>query len=419
MIQSLLPGSQQKVSNHLTMDTLLDFSDPRFKADPYPVYRQLRERAPIWRSPWGDWVLTRHADIVEVLRNPEFGHDYEEKLSSPHCRPPFLDEPAYRSMALTMLVRDPPDHTRLRALFAPAFTARRIEAMRTRIETGVDALLDAIVPRGCMEVMNDFARVLPITVICDILGIPERDRSRLQWEYRCSGRTLDLTRKRPEEAAEDDANALCIRAIFEDIIQRRERALGDDLISVLLQARDASGGLSHDELAANLALMFDAGHLTTEYFIGNGLLALQRHPLQWELLKARPQLVSNAVDELLRFESPTQLSTRTAFRDAALPDGTVIRRGERAICMVGAANRDPDVYADPDRLDITRLGVRPLSFGGGIHHCLGAQLARLEGEVVFRRLAQRLPGLVVEDVEHPQWLPTTTLRGLARLDARW
>jgi cytochrome P450 len=399
---------------------LLDFSDPRFKADPYPVYRRLRERAPIWRSPWGDWVLTRHADIVEVLRNPNFGHDYEEKLSRPYRRPPILEEPAYRFMALMMLVRDPPDHTRLRALVAPAFTARRIEAMRTRIETRVDTLLDAIIPRRRMEVMNDFARVLPITVICDILGIPEQDRSGLQQEYRFSGRTLDPTLKRPEEVAEDNANALCIRAIFEDIFKRRERELGDDIISVLLQARDdVSEGLSHDELAANLALMFEAGHATSAYLIGNGLLALQRHPLQWELLKARPQLASNAVEELLRFESSIQLTTRKAFKDAALPDGTVIRRGERAICMVGAGNRDPDVYADPDRLDITRAGVRPLSFGGGIHHCLGAQLARVEGEVVFRRLAQRLPGLVVEDLEHPQWLPTITMRGLTQLDARW
>jgi cytochrome P450 len=398
---------------------LLDLSDPRFLADPYPFYRLLRERAPVWRSPTGLWVLSRHADIAAVLKDPRFGHDFEGKLSDPRARDELLEEPVFRGLRLSMLVRDPPDHTRLRGLVAKAFTARRLEAMRPKIAALVEALLDAVEPRGRMDVIGDFARPLPVLVICDLLGIPEADRPRFLAGYRVSGRALDPT---PMTRAElDEVNAIAVRnrGYFEDLFERRRDADGDDLISALLHVRDEHDGrLSHDELAANIGLLFGAGHETTTHLIGNGLLALQRHPDQWQRLVAEPALAGNAVEELLRFDSSVQLTSRKAFEDVTL-DGTMVRRGESVMCLLGAANRDPEVYADPDRLDITRTGVRPLSFGGGIHHCLGAQLARIEGEIVFRRLAERLPRLTLEDVEHPTWKPTITLRGLTKLPARW
>jgi cytochrome P450 len=398
----------------------LDFADPGFVVDPYAAYRRLRERAPVWRAPWGEWVLTRHSDIAAVLKSPRFGRDFEEKLVNPGHRLPIFDEPAYRFLALSMLVRDPPDHTRLRALVCKAFTARRVEAMRPRIEAKVDELLDAIIPRRHMEVMADLARMLPIIVICDMLGIQEGERSELLTNYRFAGGLLDPKPKSTQEIAQQNASALWVRAFFEEMFQRRMRAPGDDLITALLQVRDdASGRLSHDELASNLTLLFEAGHATSTNLIGNGLLALHRDPSQWALLTARPQLAAGAVEELLRYEPPVQMTGRKAFEDVALPGGALIRYRERVLCLLGAANRDPEVHRDPDRLDITRPDPAPMSFGGGIHHCLGAQLARIEGEIVFRRLAERLPALTLDDVANPRWQPTVALRGLARLDARW
>jgi cytochrome P450 len=399
---------------------LFDLLDREFLADPYPVYRALRERAPVWRSPLGFWVLSRHADVASVLRDPRFGRDFEGKLSNPRRRAELLEEPAYRSLGLSMLARDPPDHTRLRGLVAKAFTARRVEAMRAPIEACVDRLLDRRVADGRMDLISEFARILPVTVICDLLGIPETDRARFLSGYQVSGRLLDPTPLSPTELAQANANTLYNRRYFEDLFVRRSRAPGDDLISALLGVRDeANGRLSHDELAANVALLFGAGHETTAHLIGNGLLALHRQSAQWARLTERPALAAAAVEEVLRFDSSVQLTSRKAFETVTLPQGTEIARGESVLCLLGAANRDPDVYCDPDTLDITRTGPRALSFGGGIHHCLGAQLARIEAEIAFRRLAERLPGLTLIDLEHPAWLPRITLRGLARLDARW
>jgi cytochrome P450 len=399
---------------------LLDLGDPSFIADPYPFYKLLREEAPVWRSPLGFWVLSRHADVALVLKDPRFGHDFEGRLCAPDERDPALDEPVFRSLAQTMLVRDPPDHSRLRGLVVKAFTARRIEAMRPRIEEIVDAHLNAVIPRGAMDVIADFARKVPVIVICDMLGIPADDRHRFLTGYRISGRALDPTPMTREELAEANENTARNRGYFEELFERRRREPEDDLITALLQVRDDDDGrLSHDELAANIALLFGAGHETTTNLIGNGLLALHRQPTEWTRLTANPDLAASAVEELLRFDSSVQLTSRKAFEDVRMADGTVITRGESLICLLGAANRDPAIYADPDRLDILRTGVRPLSFGGGIHHCLGAQLARIEGEVAFRRLAKRLPSLVLENVAAPAWRATITLRGLRRLDAHF
>jgi cytochrome P450 len=399
---------------------LFDPADPGFLADPYPAYRLLREHAPIWRAPTGLWVLSRYADIAAVLKDARFGHDFEGKLSDPRGRSELLEEPVFQGLGLSMLVRDPPDHTRLRGLVAKAFTARRLETMRPKIAGLVEQLLDAVEPHGRMDVIADFARPLPVLVICELLGIPEEDRPRFLTGYHVSGRALDPTPMTREELDAANENALRNRSYFEDLFERRRDADGDDLISALLHVRDEQDGrLTHDELAANIGLLFGAGHETTTHLIGNGLLALNRNPDQWQKLVANPTLAPNAVEELLRFDSSVQLTGRKAFEDVTLGEGTLVRRGESVICLLGAANRDPDVYPDPEELDITRAGVRPLSFGGGIHHCLGAQLARIEGEIAFRRLAERLPGLRLEDIEHPSWRPTVTLRGLTTLPARW
>ena len=216
-----------------------------------------------------------------------------------------------------------------------------------------------------------------------------------------------------------NANILRNRAYFSNLFARRREKPGDDLLSALLQVRDdADGRLTEDELYANVSLLFTAGHETTTNLIGNGLLALQRNPDQWKLLVSDPSLAANAVEELLRYDSSVQLTGRKVSVDTEIGDQK-IGRGEDVMCLLGAANRDPAVYADPERLDITRKNIRPLSFGGGIHTCLGAQLARLEGEIAFRALATRLPGLALDDSENPEWKPTITLRRLERLPAHW
>jgi cytochrome P450 len=396
--------------------------DPAFIRDPYPTYRMLRETNPIWRSPLGPYVLTRYRDIDPVTRDRRFVHDFGGKISDPGPRGALMDQPVFQSLGRSMLVQDPPDHTRMRGLVVRAFTARRVEEMRPRIEALVQELIDAVEPRGHMDVIADLSHKLPVIVICDMLGVPEEDRAQFLGSFRISGRALEPIPLSASELEEANASTLRTRTYFLSLFERREKDPGgDDLISALLAVRDENDGrLSQDELTSNINLLFAAGHETTANLIGNGLLALHRQPDQWEKLTRDPSLAANAVEELLRYDSSVQLTARKTAEDVEIGDEKVtLKRGEGVICLLGAGNRDPARYDDPERLNITRQNVRPLSFGGGIHHCLGAQLARLEGEIVFRALAERLPGLRLENIDNPQWRLTLTLRRLASLPARW
>jgi len=270
-----------------------------------------------------------------------------------------------------------------------------------------------------MDVIEDFAHKLPVIVICDMLGIPQEDRAQFLTGYRVSGRALDPTPMTRAELDQVNANVLGGRAYFAKLFERRRREPGDDLTSALLQVQDEKDGrLSEDELYANISLLFAAGHETTTNLIGNGLLALHRNRDQWEKLVADPDLAPSAVEELLRYDSSVQLTSRKASVNVEI-GGQTIGRGEEVICLLGAGNRDPEAYEEPEKLDITRKNVRPLSFGGGIHTCLGAQLARLEGEIAFRALAKRLPNMRLENIDNPQWKPTITLRRLEKLPAAW
>jgi cytochrome P450 len=395
--------------------------DPAFICDPYPTYRMLRETNPVWRSPLGAWVLTRYHDIESVLRDRRFVHDFDGKISDPGPRRAVMDQPVIQSLGRSMLVRDPPDHTRLRGLVVRAFTARRVDEMRPRIEELVRALIDDLLPKRRMDVIADLSHKLPVIVICDMLGVPEEDRAQFLGSFRVSGRALEPVPLSASELQEANASTLAMRAYFEGLFERRAKEPGDDLISALLAVRDEEDGrLSHDELASNINLLFAAGHETTANLIGNGLLALHRQEDQWRLLTQNPSLAASAVEELLRYDSSVQLTARKASEDVEIgAEKVLIRRGEGVICLLGAANRDPAQYDKPDRLDITRKNVRPLSFGGGIHHCLGAQLARIEAEATFRALAERIPNMRLENMDTPHWRPTLTLRRLAELTAVW
>jgi cytochrome P450 len=398
-------------------EPLFNPMSPAVIADPYPHYRRLREADPVHRSPLGFFVASRHADVAFVLRDKRFGKDFVGRMTR-RFGPQIMEEPVYRSMSHWMLQLDPPDHTRLRGLVVKAFTARRVEDMRPRIQAIVDAALDRAAPQGHMDLIADFALRLPVTVICDMLGIPEADHEMIFAGARGGGRLLDPVPLSRAEIDEANTDNVATAEYFNSLFELRRRQPGNDLTSELVRAEDEGGKLTNEELTANIILLFGAGHETTVNLIGNGLLALYRNPDQLEHLKEKPELMPNAIEELLRYDSSVQLTGRTALEDVAV-GGVAVGKGESVLCLLGAANRDPAVYKDPDRLDITRPNIRPMSFGGGIHFCLGAQLARIEGEIAIATLLRRLPGLRLDAADHPDWRQTFVLRGLNRLPASW
>ena len=383
---------------------------PEFIRDPYPAYERMRRTDPMHLSPHGMYVASRHAEVSLALRDKRFGKDFVDRTVRRYG-PDVMEEPIFRSMRHWMLQQDPPDHTRLRGLVVKAFTARRVEDMRPRIQAIVDETLDRIAPRGHMDLIEDFAFRLPVTIICDMLGIPAEHREVFYTGSRNGGRLLDPVPLSPAEIAEANAASTMSAMYFQQLFELRRRQPGDDLTTQLVQAEEDGSKLTNEELTANIILLFGAGHETTVNLIGNGLLAL---------LKANPALITNAIEEFLRYDSSVQMTGRVALEEIDDLGGKKIPKGESVLCLLGSANRDPAVYPDrPDRLDIVRPNVRPLSFGGGIHFCLGAQLARIEAEVAIATLLRRLPELRLDDAQTPEWRPTFVLRGLKRLPASW
>ena len=402
-----------------TTEPLFNPLSPEFIREPYPHYERLRRTDPVHITPHGMYLVSRHAEVSLALRDKRFGKDFVER-STRRYGPKIMEEPVFRSMSHWMLQQDPPDHTRLRGLVAKAFTARRVEDMRPRIQQVVDQTLDRIAARGHMDLIENFAVRLPVTIICDMLGIPEEHRETFYTGSNDGGRLLDPVPLTPAEIAEGNAGNMMAQIYFQQLFELRRKSPGDDLTTQLVQAEEDGSKLSNEELTANIILLFGAGHATTVNLIGNGLLALYRNPDQLALLKANPALITNAVEEFLRYDSSVQMSGRVTLEDIDDLGGKKIPKGETVLCLLGSANRDPAVYPDrPDRLDITRPNVRPLSFGGGIHFCLGAQLARIEAEIAIATLLRRLPDLRLDDAANPEWRPTFVLRGLKRLPASW
>ena len=402
-----------------TTEVVFDPLSPEFIRDPYPHYERLRRTDPVHITSHGMYLASRNAEVSLVLRDKRFGKDFVER-SKRRYGPKIMEEPIFRSMSRWMLQQDPPDHTRLRGLVVKAFTARRVEDMRPRIQEVVDQTIDRVAERGRMDLIEDFAFRLPVTIICDMLGIPEEHREAFYMGSRDGGRILDPVPLTPAEIAQGNAGNLMAHMYFQQLFELRRKNPGDDLTTQLVQAEEDGSKLSNEELTANIILLFGAGHETTVNLIGNGLLALHRNPDQLALLKANPSFITNAIEEFLRYDSSIQLTGRVALEDIDGLADKKIPKGESVLCLLGSANRDPAVYPDrPDRLDITRQNVRPLSFGGGIHFCLGAQLARIEAEIAISTLLRRLPELRLDDAENPEWRPTFVLRGLKRLPASW
>lgn len=391
---------------------------PEFIRNPYPYYERLRTMDPMHVNAHGAFVASRHAEVSLVLRDKRFGKDYVDRTIRRYG-PKIMEEPVFRSMRHWMLQQDPPDHTRLRGLVVKAFTARRIEDMRPRIQQIVDETLDRIIPLGKMDLIEDYAFRLPVTIICDMLGIPEDNRE-LFYKGSREGGLLDPVPLTPKEIEAGNAANTMAAMYFHQLFELRRKQPGDDLITQLLQAEEDGQKLTNEELTANIILLFGAGHETTVNLIGNGLLALHRNPDQLALLKATPCLITSAIEEFLRYDSSVQLSGRVALEDFEELGGKRISKGETVLCLLGSANHDTAVYPDhPERLDITRPNVKPLSFGGGIHFCLGAQLARIEAEIAIATLLRRIPDLRLDNAENPEWRPTFVLRGLKRLPASW
>jgi cytochrome P450 len=390
---------------------------PELIHDPHPHYHRLRAQAPMYLTSFGAYLASRYDDCRMALRDRRFGLDFVQGVTKRYG-PGAVDEPLFASIRYCLINLDPPDHTRLRSLFAKAFTTRTVEGMRPRIQAIVDATLDRVAPRGNMDLMRDFCFHLPVTVICEMLGIPEEDHAGFIERAGRIGSASDPTQLTRAELDAFNADLLTQEAYFHELFERRLREPGDDLTSQLLQAEEAGDKLTKAELMSNIMLLFGAGHVTTINLMGNGILALHRNPEQLALLKRDPALMPNAIEELLRYDPSVQIIVRTALEELEL-GGVLLARGQAVICLLGAANRDPAAYPDPDRLDITRPNVRPLSFGSGIHFCLGAQLARIEMEIALNSLFSRLPNLRLDEPEKPNWRNILGIRGLETLPASW
>ena len=375
--------------------------------DPYPVYTRLRERSPVHYSRLvGGLVLSRYADVDRVLR------DHARFSSNPDLRK--SPKTGYRQPLeeRSMLFMDPPDHTRLRALVNKAFTRPAINALEPRIRAIMAGLLDYIEDPNGFDLMEAVAVPLPVIVIAEMLGIPQEDRARFRIWSDQRARLLEpmLTRAEHKTAAEAWVQ---LGQYFLSIIKSRQGEPRDDIMTRLVQAEEQGDTLSETEMLNMLRLLLVAGNETTTNLIGNGMLALLRHPDQIQALRDNPGLIPAAVDELLRYDSPVQMTLRCAVEDCDI-DGTPLRAGQDVILLGGSANRDPDAFENPDRLDFNRKKPDHISFGRGIHYCLGAGLARLEGRIAFEMLLERFDSLRLL-TDRPAFRYSIVLRGLTSL----
>jgi cytochrome P450 len=395
----------------------VDLFDPSFKADPYPTYARLRSSAPVYRAALPDgrgvWLITRYDDVLAVLKDQRFVKDWRGALTPEQLAqvPPIPE--VMKPLSQNMLDTDPPDHERLRALVSKAFTPRLIERLRPRVQAISDGLLDAVQDRGEMDLIDDYAFPLPITVIAELLGVPAEDRNNFR-EWSDAAVSGNASQEYMEEILIPHMQAFTdyLRALFEE----KRANPGDDLVSALVRAEEAGDRLSEDELLGMVFLLLVAGHETTVNLIGNGVLALLQHPDQLRKLKADPSLIKPAIEELLRYDGPVETSTERFAREDVEIGDQVIPRGEMVLVVLAAADHDPQRFPDPDELDITRTDNRHLAFGKGIHHCLGAPLARMEGQIAISTLLRRMPNLRLKgSPESLSWRPGMILRGLRGL----
>lgn len=397
-------------------DIEVDLASPEFKADPYPFFARLRETAPVCRvilpGRQTAWLITRYDDVAGALKDGRFAKDPNNALTPDQAaRQPWVPK-MFRPLTRNMLDLDPPDHTRLRGLVQKAFTPRLVERMRERVASLTGELLDAALRRGSFDLIRDYALPIPTTIISEMLGVPAGDRHRF---HRWSEVIVATSPSGPGMAKAIPSVFFFLRYIRR-LVRARRAEPRDDLVSALAKAEEAGDQLSEDELLAMIFLLLVAGHETTVNLIGNGALALMRHPGQMERLRGDPSLVKTAVEELLRYESPLVTATERFAREDIPIAGVVIPRGELVYAVLASANRDPRQFPEADTLDVAREPNRHLAFGLGIHYCLGAPLARLEGEIAIAALLRRAPGLrLAVPPERLRWRRGLVLRGLESL----
>jgi cytochrome P450 len=397
--------------------------DPAWAEDPYAVYAELRQRNPVHRSALGFWVFTRHADCLAILRDRRSSSDGRNIDVSTIREVRAVDLPLQEGTGAVLaemapfLFRDPPDHTRLRGLVQKAFTPRVVEGLRPRLQQICDGLLDEAFERGDVDLVADYAYPLPVQIIVEMLGVPAEDHEQFRVWSHALARGLDPDFLLPPEAVQLRLGAiLSFVQYFASLIEERRQKPGDDLLTRLIQAEEQGDVLTQGELLSTCILLLVAGHETTVNLISGGALALMERPRQLALVRDDPGVVRSAVEEMLRFVCPVQLTGRVALEDMEV-GGAHIAAGEFSMLLIGSANRDPGVFDDPESFDVTRVDNSHLGFGFGIHHCLGAPLARLEAQIALPTLLRRARRLE-RTTDTLSYKENIVLRGLEDLPVR-
>jgi cytochrome P450 PksS len=394
----------------------LDMASPRFKANPYPFYARLRQEAPVCpvtlKNGMKVWLVTRYDDVSAVLKDERFIKDKTKVLNREQAaRQPRIPK-MFLPLSRNMLDVDAPDHPRLRGLVHHAFTPRLVDAMRQRVQSLTHEFLDAVAAKGRMDIIRDYAVPLPTTIISELLGVPARDRHKFhRWTSAIVssdpfgwGMIMMLPR------------LIALLRYIKNLVKLRRAEPKEDLLSALVMAEEAGEKLSEDELVSMVALLLIAGHETTVNLIGNGTLALLEHPDQMEKLRGDPAIIKPAIEEMLRYDSPLETATERFTREDVSIDGVMIPRGEMVFSVIASANRDPAQFERPDTLDLTREPNRHLTFGQGVHYCLGAPLARLEGQIAMNTLLGRMSDLrLAVPSQSLRWRRGLVLRGLEAL----
>lgn len=405
-------------STGLTIPTR--FSDPAFRADPYPVYALLRRTAPVvkMKSPMGSepYLITRYADVVEALKDPRYSNDPKNQRPDQNPMKAWWMPRVFSVLQDSMITSDDPAHQRLRGLVHLAFTPKRIERIMDRIEQVTDELLDQAGRKRDINLIQDFALPLPLTVISDLMGVPESERMGF---YRAVSPFLDSLAGSPLKMLAQYPNATKLMRFFERMIALRRADPQDDLITALVQAEQAGDRLSEDELLSMIFLLLLAGHETTVNLIGNGTLALLDFPDQLRLLHDEPAIIDRAIEELLRYGNPVENGTNRFLTEDVTLHGVTMPRHSPVLLMLASANRDETVFENAGRLDLNRQPNRHVAFGLGVHYCVGAPLARLEGRIAINALVQRYPNLQLTiPRDQVPWRTAVAVRGVKALPVR-
>jgi hypothetical protein len=396
--------------------SLYQLLDPDILADPYPLYRRLREYDPVHWDPFlHAWIVTSYSEVVSVLH--KFSADRTPTPEQLRAMGLQAFEPVAQVMVRQMLFMDPPSHTQLRSLCSRAFVSRRVDGLRSHIQEIADDLIGKVIGQGRMDVIADFAAPLPAIVAAGLLGLPPSDHLQLKAWSADFAEMLGNFQHNPDRIARVLRSVEDMLRYFRSAVQESRRTKGEGLIHLLIAASEGSARLSEDEVIANVIVTMVGGQETTTNLIGNGLLTLLRHPEEFERLRADPSIIEPAVEELLRYESPSQHTGRLAPADLELGNKR-IKKKDPVMAVMAAANRDPSFFPEPDRLDLKRTNNRHVAFGWGAHFCFGAPLARIEGQIAFSTLVQRLPKLALEDAPL-NWRQNLGLRGLVSLPVQF